>query len=142
MQVAVPHFKQQAQELPDPLAAVPRRRTGQAIREAMQAEVQQAWGQVPLPSGVQAVPLVELLASAVTHFMRSRRWMLVPTGKTLASKDLSRSASVRQQQACMLQLCISSLQVHPCGYPSSIATPLSSSARLMLHAVPAPRGPL
>jgi hypothetical protein len=51
-QVSVPHFKQQPRDVvTDPLAAVPRRRTGEVIKAAMQAEAQQAWGQVPLPSG-------------------------------------------------------------------------------------------
>lgn len=53
VQVSVPHFRQQqSQDVPDPLAAVPRRRTGQAIQAAMAADAQQAWGQVPLPSGL------------------------------------------------------------------------------------------
>jgi hypothetical protein len=50
----VPRFKQQPKDVPDPLAAVPRRRTGQAIKAAMDAEAQQAWGQMPLPTGAYA----------------------------------------------------------------------------------------
>lgn len=52
VQVSVPSFRKQQQDVPDPLAAVPRRRPGQLIKAAMEAEAQQAWGQAPLPSGV------------------------------------------------------------------------------------------
>lgn len=50
----MPHFKQQPRDVVTyPLAAVPRRRPGEVIKAAMQAEAQQAWGQVLLPSGEQ-----------------------------------------------------------------------------------------
>ena len=52
LQVSVPHFKKQPQGVPDPLAAVPKRRPVQQIKAAMEAEAQQAWGQAPLPTGV------------------------------------------------------------------------------------------
>lgn len=54
----MPHFRQQAQRdvsLQDPLAAVPRRRPGQAIQAAMQEEAQQAWRQTQLPTGDKEV---------------------------------------------------------------------------------------
>jgi hypothetical protein len=51
-QVAVPHFRRRGAEAPaDALAGVPHRKPGQLIKAAMESEAQQAWGQVPLPSG-------------------------------------------------------------------------------------------